>query len=488
MQGSPNYDPGPVGYWTQAWHTASNALVYAATRGRKLQLEGRRTSRQWHNWTFGERQHASIVVPTSEAEIVDAIVDSEQLRVVGSGHSFNDAIRSATLMSLDDYSGVIEGFDHPTEHCNEEGVTYVRARAGTRVRDLSRLLAEKDLAIEALPSHDSQSIAGVLSTDVHGTGRELGFVSSSVVGLRLVDGTGTGHDVWRGDDLFAAAIGGVGAVGVITEVSVRCVPAFNLEQATSWVALDDARTNWRDWLTAHQHMSFYVFPYADQLQLHTWNPTTDPVTKRAAVREYLHIAWAALAAAWFGDASAKFGQLRRTARVGPKLQRPSTLVLPSAAGFNRSIYPMHQELEFAAPLDQAWELIDLMNAIYEDLAKQQRLPFMLIEVRFTPANGTYGMISPASGEQPRVWLCLVAVQSPGWREYFDAVEAELLRRGDDARPHLGKYCAAYSAAHMQALHGDSFQRFIELRRAHDPHGRFANNFTRRIFGTEEAHP
>ncbi len=58
---------------------------------------------------------------------------------------------------------------------------------------------------------------GIISTDMHGTGRETGFVSASVVGLRVLDGRGDAHDVWVGDPLFSAAVGGIGAVGVITD-------------------------------------------------------------------------------------------------------------------------------------------------------------------------------------------------------------------------------------------------------------------------------
>jgi FAD/FMN-containing dehydrogenase len=89
-------------------------------------------------------------------------------------------------------------------------------------------LFDEGLAFRALPSHDAQSIAGILSTDVHGTGnvfgttgKEWGFVSQSVVGLKLIDGKGEVHECEPSDDLFKAAIGGVGAVGIISEVVVQ---------------------------------------------------------------------------------------------------------------------------------------------------------------------------------------------------------------------------------------------------------------------------
>ena len=79
---------------------------------------------------------------------------------------------------------------------------------------------EEGLAFAGQPSQDAQSIAGILSTDVHGTGKNWGFVSESIVKLKLLDGKGEIFECGPTDDLFRAAIGGVGAVGIILEVAV----------------------------------------------------------------------------------------------------------------------------------------------------------------------------------------------------------------------------------------------------------------------------
>ena len=81
------------------------------------------------------------------------------------------------LISLDDYSGMIWKDRHAKR---------IAVKGGTRVRDVVKMLFDEGLAFRALPSHDAQSIAGILSTDVHGTGnvlgtgKEWGFVSQSV--------------------------------------------------------------------------------------------------------------------------------------------------------------------------------------------------------------------------------------------------------------------------------------------------------------------
>ena len=98
-------------------------------------------------------------------------------RVFGSVHSFNGGIVvDDTLVFLDRYSGAIWK-NLPRKQ--------LAVRAGTRVRDVVKALLEEGLAFAAQPSHDAQSIAGILSTDVHGTGKNRGFVSESVVRLKV---------------------------------------------------------------------------------------------------------------------------------------------------------------------------------------------------------------------------------------------------------------------------------------------------------------
>jgi len=194
---------GPEGYFAQAFHTTLNSLLYTLSFGKYLWLEGRRSGKNWHNWTHGQDHRVEpYLLPAGEPEIIEAVRSHPRLRLVGAGHSFNSGVTHSVTMSLDAHTGIVE-VDKATKR--------VRVRAGTRVRDISRTLLEKEsLAVVALPSHDAQSIGGILSTDVHGTGRDVGFVSQSVVGLRIVDGKGEAHEVGPEDDLFRAAIGGIG--------------------------------------------------------------------------------------------------------------------------------------------------------------------------------------------------------------------------------------------------------------------------------------
>ena len=179
--------------------TTVNAVAYVLSGRKRLLLEGRHRRGRYRNWS-GDREHrANWAQPTTEQQVADLVGGAVAVRVVGSGHSFNDGLATdGVTLSLDRLAGVV-GIDRDRRQAT--------VRAGTRLRDLTPVLAANGLAIRSLASHDAQSVAGILSSDVHGTGRRPAHLSDQVVSLRLVDGRGAVHDVGPDDDRFRAAVG-----------------------------------------------------------------------------------------------------------------------------------------------------------------------------------------------------------------------------------------------------------------------------------------
>jgi FAD/FMN-containing dehydrogenase len=466
-------------YWYCGLTTSLDVLLYALTGGRFLWLEGRVGGGRFHNWLRRVSYRPKrFVEPTSETEIVELIRSSAKLRVFGAGHSFNSGVYSEdTLVSLDKYSGEV--------HTDRDG-TEVTFRGGTRVRLASRILLEKGLAFEHLPSHDAQSIAGIISTDVHGTGRGPSFVSDQVVRLKLIDGSGQVHVCEPKDDLFKAAVGGIGAVGIISEVTVKAVPRFNLRQKVERARWSEVAVNLESLLNKNRHLSLYVFPFTDRCLINTWNPVS-PTQKQSflgPLREFVSIALDALLAAWLGNLLAYARLLPRLSTLvhGAKLGR--NLVLESYQAFNRSIYHLHQELEFAVPFEQTVPVCEQFRTLFEDMYKAgERLPYTAFEVRFTPAGHESTLIGPGRARRS-TWIDLLANDSHGFERYFARAEAELKRSG--ARLHLGKFNETFSEADLQRLHGERFERFLEMRSEYDPEDKFSNPFTRRMFGPTRA--
>lgn len=453
--------------------TSVNILAYAASSGRFLLLEGRVRGGTFRNWIRGYRYTPhEFVRPTTEEEIVDVIRTARSVRVFGSGHSFNDGVVSDdVLVSLDDYRGLVS---------HDPVRLQVTVRGGTRIRDVVQLLAQEGLAFAALPSHDAQSIGGIVSTDVHGTGRDWGFVSESVVGLTVVDAHGEVHHCQPADDLFRAAVGGVGAVGIITEVTLQAVPRFNVEQRVELTDVAYVKTHLDALLAENEHLSLYFYPFSDTCQINTWNRTARPPTRHGDLREFVHIAADAWLAAALGNALAYGGLLpwsRYWSRIAFLIRRGSDLVLESNKAFNRSIYHQHQELEFTVPFEDALATTDRFLQLYEDLYRQG-LPYTLVEVRFTPGGHDRTLLG--AGRQRRsAWIDLITNDSDGYQFYY-AAAVELIKE-IGARPHLGKFCDGITAADLEQVHGESFRAFRHLVAAHDPDGTFANAFTRRLF-------
>lgn len=459
------------GYLRVALLTTLNIILNAATLGRYVMLEGRIRKGVFTNWAGRFRYSpASIARPTTERELVDLVHDSESLRVFGSGHSFNAGVVSEeTLVSLDGYSGPL---------WRDPAKKQIAVKSGTRMRDVVKLLLDEGLAFSALPSHDAQSVAGILSTDVHGTGRDWGFVSESVVSLKLVDGRGEVRECYPSDELFQAAIGGIGAVGIISEVVVQGVDRFGVEQKVSTEEVPFVQENLDRLLRENDHLSVYLFPFADRCRVNTWNRTRKSRSPLGSLREFARISADALGAAWIGNLLAYTGLLRRLSPLVYGVERGSNLVLESHEAFNRTIYHVHQELEFTVPFEEAFGICRRFIDLYEEMY-DSGLPYTIFEMRFTP-EGYDRTLLGAGRERRCAWIDLVCDDSPGFQRYYAAAEA--LVREIGARPHLGKYCESLGQEDLRRLYGTKFTTFVRLVEEHDPDGKFANGFTQRLLG------
>lgn len=462
------------GYFYVAFATTLNIILYALTGGRFLYLEGRVRGGVFRNWcrrfAYRPKQFAR---PTTEAELVALVKNASGLRAYGAGHSFNDGIvADHTLVSLDRFKGLLW-----------RDLTRMQAafKGGTRVRDISRTLYDNGAAIGALPSHDAQSIAGIISTDVHGTGRDWGFVSQWVERIKVVDAHGEVHTLTPSDDLFKAAISGIGGVGIISEVVLQAVPRFNVEQRVRMSRLPEVKQSFDRLFQQNRHLSLYLFPFTERCQVNTWNPTEASRSFLGPLREFLAISKDALLSAWFGSFMADSGLLPKLADLSYSFKRGTDLVMESYKAFNRTIYPLHEELEFTVAYqdtEHMFAICDRFIKLYEKMYLEKRLPYLLVEVRFTPPGHDRTLIG-AGRQQRSAWINLCCNDSGRFEDYYAA--SEELMREVGARPHLGKYCQTLNQDDLRRAHPETFPRFLELVNEHDPTAKFANDLTRRVF-------
>lgn len=327
--------------------------------------------------------------------------------------------------------------------------------------------------------HDAQSIAGILSTDVHGTGKNWGFVSSSIIELKLIDGNGQVHQCSPSSPIFKAAIGGIGAIGIITEVLIQAVDRFDVAQKTEISDLDYVKSHLNKLLQDNAHLSLYLFPFTNKCQINTWNPTNKGKSFLGGLREFISISLDALLAAWFGNLMAYGGLLPKLSTFAHSLKKGSNLVLESNEAFNRTIYYLHQELEFTVDFEDTFKICERFIKLYEDMYLDKSLPYALFEVRFTPSGHSRTLIG-AGRDRHCTWIDLVLNDSEGFNLYYS--EAEKVIKQIEARPHLGKYCESLTSVDISKVHKQNFLEFLQLLQLHDPQRKFSNKFTKRIFG------
>jgi L-gulono-1,4-lactone dehydrogenase len=212
---------------------------------------GGASPRLWSNWARQQRcAPEQIVRPRSEQELARAVIGAERVKVAGAGHSFTDIACTDGLML--DLSGMrrvlsVDGQD-------------VTVEAGITLHDLGEELRARGLAMENQGDVDPQTVAGAISTATHGTGGTFGNLSSQVVGVRLVDGRGELHEISGGDELRAARVS-LGALGAISAVTLRCVPAFTIHRVDEPRDLDEVLPRLDEHVDAHDHWEAFVMPY-----------------------------------------------------------------------------------------------------------------------------------------------------------------------------------------------------------------------------------
>ena len=243
------------------------------------------TGAQWHNWAGDERcVPAALRRPRSIDELSAALADPSlrdlRVRVAGAGHSFSDIVLSDGLMlTLEGLSKVLD-VDRPSG--------LVRVQAGITIRELSRQLATHGLAMENLGDVDAQSMAGAISTATHGTGARLRNLSSQVSELTLVlaDGSTLDCSAERDPEVFRAARVGLGSLGAIAEVTLRCVPAFTLHGVDAPAPLEETLERFEELALANDHFEFFVFPHARHALTRTNNRTEQSPRPRGALSAY----------------------------------------------------------------------------------------------------------------------------------------------------------------------------------------------------------
>ncbi len=429
----------------------------------------------WQNWG----RSASITPqrverPRTPEAVQRAVIAAAQrgleIKAVGAGHSFTGiAVAPGVLLDMSDLTGVVSA---------DSARARVTLLAGTRLHQIPRLLARYGLAMENLGDIDRQSISGAISTGTHGTGAGFGGLATQVVGVTVITAAGEflRIDEDHQPELLGAFALGLGALGILVEVTLQCVPAFVLHAVERPEPLQEVLDTLHERVEEADHFEFYWFPHTD-----TALTKTDTRLPESAVRHPLPPV-----GKWLDESVLSNGVYRVACAAGtviPAITPPFSRLATRLTGNREYTDLSHRvltqrrtvrfrEMEYALPADDVVPAFRELTELIERRGWRISFP---VEVRFAAADDRW--LSTAHDQA----TAYIAVHRY-WREdpsaYFTAVEE--IMRAHGGRPHWGKMHTR-TAEDLRDVY-PRFDDFVALRDRLDPDRLFRNRYLDRVLG------
>ena len=429
----------------------------------------------WRNWggnvvaSPAEVQHVSSVQGVTDA-VRRAARSGMAVRVAGSGHSFTPLVATDGLLL---HVGALRGIVSVDRERRR-----VRVLGGTPLHVLNPALQELGLALPNLGDIDRQTISGAIATGTHGTGIRLQGIAGAVCGLTLVlaDGSVLECSADVEPEVFQAARVGLGALGVVTEVELQCVPAFRLHARETGAALSGLLPRLQAEADGHDHLDVHWFPHTDRVLVKR-NDRVGPgegppplSAWRARVEDDLL-------------ANRVFEGLNRVGarwpRAVPALNRVSSRALgtrefsdDSWRVFCSSRDVRFVESEYAVPRASVEAVLGELRAWFE--RTQAPVPFP-VEVRFVGADDVW--LSTAY-ERANAYVAVHQYHRMDPRPLFAAFEAIVAEHA--GRPHWGKV-HTLGADRLRELY-PRFDDVLAVRDRLDPLRLFTNEHVRHLLG------
>jgi L-gulono-1,4-lactone dehydrogenase len=432
-----------------------------------------RPTSPWHNWGRTESVvPAERIRPTSTDEVA-AIVRSARdrglrVKAAGTGHSFTGiAVATGIQVDMSGLTGVVA----------VDG-NRVTLGGGTVLHDLPPLLDPLGLALQNMGDIDVQTITGATSTGTHGTGAKFGGLATRIVGATLVTGTGDILAVNKSDNaaLLPAVALGLGALGVLANVTVECVPSFNLSCVEEPEPLETVLNEWEQRIADADHFEFYWFPHTESaLTITNTRLPADAATRPLSPMKR-----------WFDESlmsNTFFARTtalqRRFPGMTPRINRISTKLTGDRSFSDRSYRVFaterrvrFREMEYAIPQEQIPAVLREIRALIERKGWTISFP---VEVRAAAQDDLW--MSTATGRATG-YIAVHRYFREDPTEYFAAVET--IMKAHEGRPHWGKMNTRTAADLAPAY--PKFGEFLKVRDRLDPDRVFTNDYLDRVLG------
>ena len=427
---------------------------------------------KWSNWSGGvTSKPKQVLAPKDETALADAVRSAAApVRAPGTGHSFTPVCASdGTIIDLAAFTGL--------KSVDKKNLTATFA-AATPLWAIGPALLREGLALKNMGDIDRQTLGGVVGTGTHGTGRTLGSFSSAVAGFRLItaDGAILNCTSQENADVFAAGRCAIGALGVMSEITMHVRPAYRLMEKNFLLPVDELFAKLDALVADNRHFEFFWFPYADVAICKSLNETNDPAPEpRSAEAMYLR--------GEKGSAEEKtFATINTVLPYAPFLLRPShrmfSQFMPGApkVRWSSEIFPSPRtirfnEMEYALPYAKG---PDAIREVVAKIRKDRINTGFPIEYRSVAADDVW--ISPFYNRESAT-VAVHQYHTVDTTAYFNACEA--IFKCYEGRPHWGKRHTR-TAGDLAVLYPE-FSRFQGLRKRLDPQGKFLNPHLHGLF-------
>lgn len=436
------------------------------------------TSAVWRNWAGNQSARPRRVIsPRSADEVAEAValatLDGLRVRMTGAGHSFTGAAVTDGVLLRPGGLQAIRSVD--------ARAGLVTVEAGCPLRVLNSSLHAQGLALANMGDIQEQTVAGAIQTGTHGTGRDLASIAAQVAGLEMVLADGTimscPADSGAADSGAAeldAARTGLGALGVLTAVTFRVVPAFLLEAREEPMRWTEVLARLDELTSANEHFEFYWFPHTDGCLTKRNNRTDGPPRPLPGWRYRLDDEFLS---------NTMFGVTCRLGHRFPGLIPTVNGIASKALGARQYAAASHQvftsprrvrftEQEYAIPREHLAAVLGEIRALFA--RRDWRISFP-IEVRVAP--GDDGWLSTAYGRDT-AYIAIHVFHASPHEAYFRDMEAVLTAVG--GRPHWGKLHTR-NAEYLRGVY-PKFADFGALRDKLDPARRFGNPYLEQVLG------
>jgi L-gulonolactone oxidase len=426
----------------------------------------------WTNWAGNQTARPSAVHRPANEDELSTIVsraanDRTTVKALGSGHSFTaTSVTTGAMIDMSRLSRLI---------AVDRAASTVTVEAGITIADLNLLLNGLGLALPNLGDIAYQTISGAIATSTHGTGRALTGIAAQVVAMRVVAGDGSVLDLSpeHHPTLFHAARVGVGALGIVSRVTLRVVPAFRLRAVEGAQRLDDLVEQLDEHVDGNDHFEFFWIPHTKWALTKRNNRTDEPVSIPSPFKHWY--------AKTFMENYA-FGAVCRLGRARPNLIPRLATALPSTGQstivdesyriFASQRLVRFVEMEYAIPREACGEALQRVRRMVDERGHMVSFP---VEVRFTAPDDV--PLSTASG-RPSAYIAVHMYKGTPFEPYFRDVAA--IMADYDGRPHWGKM-HFLGADELSRLY-PQWEAFQQARQRIDPMRTFANAYTDRVLG------